>query len=239
MLERLFKVIEMVAKNLAGELEDPAIMLEQTYQDLQERAIYLKGVAAQVIAAEERLKQAISTSKGRELVDLEAQLREHQDAMGKFALELTQVKNELSKVEQKRQLLIARDRSARATMKANEILSNSPLLDTVEDIERALMGLPRIEKVVDPAVGPKRKDWTGLAIYCGFALVLLILSTTFLVYVFLALPQSPTKLVLIPATFVFMTWIGWRESKWFLRNAGILWREMSKDVRDLISRRKD
>jgi phage shock protein A len=243
MFERLFKVIQAAFNNLLGKVEDPAIMLEQTYHDLKNQIIQLRAALDQAIATEKQLEQTLSTSKGQAAADPEVQLEQQKEATRKLRQRLTGLQNELQKAQSKRQMLIARDKAAKATIKANEILSKTGsrgARKVIEEMERKMQGLPRTEELPEGEESSSPEEMTKLVTQLGFALVWLVLniSLLYLLCYFAHLPY-PLALAVIPATFVFLGWIWWRENKWFFHHAGILWHEMSKDFRNLNSKRKD
>jgi len=168
MFERLFKVIQAAFNNLLGKVEDPAIMLEQTYQDLQNQVIQFRQAVAQAIATEKQLEQTLSKNKdqaatwqnraamavqqnndelarqalqrkqqySQAAADLEVQLKQQKEATSKLRQRLTELENELQKAQTKKQMLIARDKAAKATMKANEILSKTNSTGALNVIDR-------------------------------------------------------------------------------------------------------
>ena len=75
-------------------------------------------------------------------------------------------------------MLIARDRAAKATIRANEILakaSSDGLLNEFAGIKRRMQVLPRSEEL------PRREEMARLAIERGFALFCLIITITGLI----------------------------------------------------------
>ena len=68
--------------------------------------------------------------------DLEVQLKQQKEATSKLRQRLTELENELQKAQTKKQMLIARDKAAKATMKANEILSKTNSTGALNVIDR-------------------------------------------------------------------------------------------------------
>jgi phage shock protein A len=133
------------------------MMLEQTYQDLQNNLIQVRQAVAQAIATEKQLEQQLNKNKdqaqtwqnraamavqqgnddlarqalqrkqqyAQAAADLEAQLKHQREATNVLRQRLTELEGEVQKAYTKKQVLIARDKAAQATSKANEILSKS------------------------------------------------------------------------------------------------------------------
>src|SRR5437870_221579 len=157
MFDRLFTLVKAFFNTLMGKLEDPQMMLEQTYQDLQSNLIQVRQAVAQAIATEKQLEQQLQKNKdqattwanraamavqqnnddlarqalqrkqqyAQAAVDLESQLKAQREATATLRQRLTDLETEVQKAYTKKQVLIARDKAAQATSKANEILSKS------------------------------------------------------------------------------------------------------------------
>src|SRR5277367_992415 len=63
MFDRLINFFKAVFNGLLGRLEDPQLMLEQTYQDLQNNLIQVRQAVAQAIATEKQLEQTLQKNK--------------------------------------------------------------------------------------------------------------------------------------------------------------------------------
>src|ERR1700733_13443039 len=63
MFERLANLFKAMVNALMGRMEDPAMMLEQTYQDLQSNLIQVRQAVAQAIATEKQLEQQLQKNK--------------------------------------------------------------------------------------------------------------------------------------------------------------------------------
>src|ERR1700733_7503324 len=150
MFDRLANLFKAMVNAVMGRMEDPAMMLEQTYQDLQSNLIQVRQAVAQAIATEKQLEQTLSKNKdqaatwqnraamavqqkndelarqalqrqqqnAQAAADLEVQLKQQKEATSKLRQRLTELENELQKAQTKKQMLIARDKAAKATMKA-------------------------------------------------------------------------------------------------------------------------
>jgi phage shock protein A len=59
MFDRLINLFKAIFNSLIGRAEDPQLMLEQTYQDLQTNLIQVRQAVAQAIAAEKQLEQQL------------------------------------------------------------------------------------------------------------------------------------------------------------------------------------
>ncbi|MBY0357130.1 MAG: PspA/IM30 family protein [Candidatus Obscuribacterales bacterium] len=157
MFQRLASLFKAFMNSLMGKMEDPEMMLEQTYQDLQANLIQVRQAVAQAIATEKQLEQQLQKNKDQaatwhnratmavqqnndELArqalqrkqqyaqavgDLEGQLKAQREATISLRARLTELEGEVQKAYTKKQVLIARDKAAQATTKANEILSKS------------------------------------------------------------------------------------------------------------------
>jgi phage shock protein A len=157
MFERLAQLFRAMFNAVLGRMEDPQIMLEQTYQDLQNNLIQVRQAVAQAIATEKQLEQQLQKNKDQadtwhnrasmavaqgndDLAkqalqrkqqyvdaarDLEAQLKQQKEATNTLRQRLTDLEAEVQKAYTKKQVLIARDKAAQATSKANEILSKT------------------------------------------------------------------------------------------------------------------
>src|ERR1700679_2812659 len=63
MFERLSNLFRAFFNAVLGRMEDPAMMLEQTYQDLQSNLIQVRQAVAQAIATEKQLEQQLQKNK--------------------------------------------------------------------------------------------------------------------------------------------------------------------------------
>ena len=168
MFDRLANLFKAMVNALMGRMEDPAMMLEQTYQDLQSNLIQVRQAVAQAIATEKQLEQQLQKNKDQaatwqnraamavqqnndELAkqalqrrqqyvqaanDLETQLKQQRESTTVLRQRLTDLEAEVQKAYTKKQVLIARDKAAQATSKANEILSKTTSSGAMSVIER-------------------------------------------------------------------------------------------------------
>jgi phage shock protein A len=168
MFERLANLFKAMVNALMGRMEDPAMMLEQTYQDLQSNLIQVRQAVAQAIATEKQLEQQLQKNKDQAATwqnraamavqqgnddlakqalqrrqqyvqaatDLETQLKQQKDSTATLRQRLTDLESEVQKAYTKKQVLIARDKAAQATSKANEILSKTTASGAMSVIER-------------------------------------------------------------------------------------------------------
>ncbi|HEY9677624.1 MAG TPA: PspA/IM30 family protein [Drouetiella sp.] len=157
MFERLGNLFRAMFNAVLGRMEDPQIMLEQTYQDLQSNLIQVRQAVAQAIATEKQLEQQLQKNKDQAetwqnraamavqqgnddlakqalqrrqqyvqaATDLEEQLKSQRQSTLALRQRLTDLEAEVQKAYTKKQVLIARDKAAQATSKANEILSKT------------------------------------------------------------------------------------------------------------------
>jgi phage shock protein A len=168
MFDRLANLFKALFNALLGRMEDPAMMLEQTYQDLQSNLIQVRQAVAQAIATEKQLEQQLQKNKDQAetwknraamavqqnnddlakqalqrrqqyvqaATDLEAQLKQQRESTSVLRQRLTDLEAEVQKAYTKKQVLIARDKAAQATSKANEILSKTTASGALSQIER-------------------------------------------------------------------------------------------------------
>jgi len=168
MFERLAQLFRAMVNAVLGRMEDPQIMLEQTYQDLQNNLIQVRQAVAQAIATEKQLEQQLQKNKDQaetwnnraamavqqnndELAkqalqrrsqyvqaatDLEVQLKAQRETTITLRQRLTDLEAEVQKAYTKKQVLIARDKAAQATSKANEILSKTTASGAMSVMEK-------------------------------------------------------------------------------------------------------
>lgn len=168
MFDRIAMVFKAMVNALLGKVEDPQMMLEQTYQELQSNLIQVRQAVAQAIATEKQLEQQLQKNKdqaatwqnraamavqqnnddlarqalqrktqyAQAAADLEVQLKSQKEATSNLRQRLTELENEVQKAYTKKQVLIARDKAAQATSKANEILSKSSASGALSTFER-------------------------------------------------------------------------------------------------------
>ena len=174
MFERLGNLFRAMFNAILGRMEDPQIMLEQTYQDLQSNLIQVRQAVAQAIATEKQLEQQLQKNKDQAETwqnraamavqqgnddlakqalqrkkqyvdaanDLETQLKSQRDSTLNLRQRLTDLEAEVQKAYTKKQVLIARDKAAQATSKANEILSkttSSGAMSVMEKMETKVL----------------------------------------------------------------------------------------------------
>lgn len=157
MFERIAQLFRAMVNAILGRMEDPSIMLEQTYQDLQNNLIQVRQAVASAIATEKQLEQQLQKNKdqaetwqnraamavqqgndelakqalqrrtqyAQAAADLETQLKTQRETTMNLRQKLTDLEAEVQKAYTKKQVLIARDKAAQATSKANEILSKT------------------------------------------------------------------------------------------------------------------
>src|ERR1700733_8299145 len=168
MFDRLANLFKAMVNAVMGRMEDPAMMLEQTYQDLQSNLIQVRQAVAQAIATEKQLEQQLQKNKDQAetwqnraamavqqnnddlakqalqrrqqyvqaAADLETQLKTQKEATATLRQRLTDLEAEVQKAYTKKQVLIARDKAAQATSKANEILSKTSASGAMSVIEK-------------------------------------------------------------------------------------------------------
>lgn len=168
MFERFINVIRSIFGAFLGKVEDPALLLEQSYQDLNADVMQVRQAVAQAIATEKQIEQqyikneeqvktwhnraAMAVKEGNDEMAKQAlqrkqqysQVMAEQEILLKNQRQTTEtLKNRLSELEEevqkaysKKQVLIARDKAAQATSKANELLSKTNAYGTLSVMDR-------------------------------------------------------------------------------------------------------
>lgn len=235
MLERFFVVIKVTLRNLMGKLDDPVVTYEHSYdkkyRDLQEQIIQFRQEVAEAVATERQLKQTLLKKKHSPSADLEVQIKQQKTLRGLLRRRFTELEHDVMWVHVRGMPLIPTKRVLKAMRKSARTLAG--ILDELREVGQDVQELSKDDSLSEA------KRMAGLVSHLCFALVLLVLTITFLVYVFICVEQPFIKLAVIPATFLFMVWIWWRENRWFMHSAGMLWQEMTNDLQNLISGRRD
>src|SRR5258707_7056991 len=168
MFSRFLSLMKAMFGRMLGHFEDPEMMLEQTYQELQSNLIQVRQAVAQAIATEKQLESQLQKNKDQAItwqnraamavqqgnddlarqalqrkqqysqaaIDLEQQLKVQKEATVTLRQRLTELEGEVQKFYTKKQVLIARDKAASATSKANEIISKTTTNGAMSMIER-------------------------------------------------------------------------------------------------------
>jgi phage shock protein A len=168
MFERFVNVIRSIFGALLGKAEDPALLLEQTYQDLNANVMQVRQAVAQALATEKQIEQqylknqeqvktwhnraAMAVKEGKDDLAKQALQRKQQytQVMGEqeillknqhqttesLKIRLAELEEEVQKAYSKKQVLIARDKAAQATSKANELLSKTNAYGTLSVMDR-------------------------------------------------------------------------------------------------------
>ncbi|HMP50069.1 MAG TPA: PspA/IM30 family protein [Candidatus Melainabacteria bacterium] len=168
MFQRIATLFKAMVNNILGKMEDPQMLLEQTYQDLQQNLIQVRQAVAQAIATEKQIEQQLQKNKdqaatwqnraamavqqgnddlarqalqrkqqySQAATDFETQLKAQKEVTTSLRQRLTELENEVQKYNTKKQVLIARDKAAQATSKANEILSKTSTSGALSIMDR-------------------------------------------------------------------------------------------------------
>lgn len=168
MFSRFMSLVRAMFGRVMGQLEDPEMMLEQKYQELQSNLIQVRQAVAQAIATEKQLEQSLQknrdqaatwenrarmavqqnnddlarqalqrkTQYSQAAADLEAQLNQQLEHTAQLRERLTSLEGEVQKAYTKKQVLIARDKAAQATTRANEIMAKTTSSGAMSVIER-------------------------------------------------------------------------------------------------------
>ena len=110
---------------MLGKMENPSVMLEETYYALQSELILVRQAVTASVDRERKLELQIKDmqSKGEDTAALESQLVTQKETTNTLKQRLTELEQEVQKAYTKKQVLIARDQASRATSEANRILS--------------------------------------------------------------------------------------------------------------------
>lgn len=168
MFQRIATLFKAMVNNILGKMEDPQMLLEQTYQDLQQNLIQVRQAVAQAIATEKQIEQQLQKNKDQAATwqnrasmavqqnnddlarqalqrkqqyaqaasDFETQLKAQKQTTAGLRQRLTELENEVQKYSTKKAVLIARDKAAQATSKANEILSKTSTTGALSIMDR-------------------------------------------------------------------------------------------------------
>ena len=168
MFDRFVNFVRSLFGALLGRVEDPQLLLEQTYQDLNSNLIQVRQAVAQAIATEKQIEQqylknreqattwhnrasmAVQQSNddlARQALQRKQQyqqsageqevlLKNQHDATEQLKQRLTDLEAEVQKAYSKKQVLIARDKVAQATGKANELLAKTTAYGTLSIMDR-------------------------------------------------------------------------------------------------------
>lgn len=200
MFQRIATLFKAMVNNVLGKMEDPQLMLEQTYQDLQQNLIQVRQAVAQAIATEKHIEQQLQKNKDQAATwqnraamavqqgnddlarqalqrkqqystaaaDFETQLKAQRQTTQGLRQRLTELENEVQKYQTKKQVLIARDKAAQATSKANEILSKTSttgalsVMDRMEDkVEEKEARAQALAELGSDSLEDKFKDFEG------------------------------------------------------------------------------
>lgn len=131
----LIQVRQAVAQAIATEKQ-----LEQQLQKNKDQAATWQNRAAMAVqqANDDLARQALQRKQqyAQAASDLEAQLKSQKDATQTLRSRLTELEGEVQKLYTKKQVLIARDKAATATTRANEIMSKTTTNGASSIVER-------------------------------------------------------------------------------------------------------
>jgi Phage shock protein A (IM30), suppresses sigma54-dependent transcription len=135
---RIKMVFKAMINALLGKVEDPQMMLDQTYAELQSALISGRQKLANLLAIEAQLKVQIerlekvetqvkealvSGEKSEsELGELKLKLRKVQHEIAELKRILSELEDDLGNAYTTRQILIAREKAAQATLMSDEVL---------------------------------------------------------------------------------------------------------------------
>lgn len=133
--QNLTQVRQAVAQAIATEKQ-----LEQQLQKNKDQAATWQNRAALAVQQnnDDLARQALQRKQqyGQAAAELEGQLAQQKQATAALRQRLTELEAEVQKAYTKKQVLIARDKAAQATTKANEILSKTNASGAMSVIER-------------------------------------------------------------------------------------------------------
>jgi phage shock protein A len=192
LFDRIWRVIRANINSLVGTAEDPEKILEQAVMDMQEDLVEIRQAVAGAIAAQKRTErqcsQAESTAtewyqraqlalqKGEENLAREALTRKksYQETatamkgqLQQQNLVVTQLKeNKISEAKSKKDMYIARARSAKASERLQEMMGNlntGSALSAFEKMEEKVMQLEaRSEAIAELGTSDLEKQFLSL-----------------------------------------------------------------------------
>jgi phage shock protein A len=131
----LIQVRQAVAQAIATEKQ-----LEQQLQKNKDQAATWQNRAAMAVqqSNDDLARQALQRKQqyAQAAADLEAQLKAQKEATQTLRGRLTELEGEVQKLYTKKQVLIARDKAATATTRANEIISKTTTNGALSIVER-------------------------------------------------------------------------------------------------------
>jgi len=168
MFERFVNLIRSIFGAILGQAEDPQLLVEQAYQDLNANVMQVRQAVAQALATEKQIEQqrlknleqiktwhnraAMSVQQGKDdlakqalqrkqqymqvVAEQEILLKNQHQTTEALKLRLSELEEEVQKAYSKKQVLLARDKAAKATSKANELLSKTNAYGTLSIMDR-------------------------------------------------------------------------------------------------------
>lgn len=176
MYDRVMMVFKAMIDALLGKVEDPQLMLENTYQELQSALIATRKELAKALATEAQLKERIRILEKRNLPTegLQEKLKQLQVELSEIRRRLDDLENGVQKAYTKKQVLIARDRaSGGALLVCEEILVGKAITDDGRTFDREIAPATTVSK--------DARLWTFLIIALLIVIALIMLAQSFLV----------------------------------------------------------
>jgi phage shock protein A len=168
MFDRFVNFVRSLFGALLGKVEDPQLLLNQTYEDLRMSLIQVQQAVAQALAVQKQIelqlkkdqeqiqtwhnRAAMAVQQGKD--DLAKQalqrkqqftqsanersglLKNQQEAVQALQKRLLELEAEVERAKSKKDVLIARDKVAQATSKANELLSKTTTNSVLSVMDR-------------------------------------------------------------------------------------------------------
>lgn len=153
MFERIAMVFNAMVNALLGKVEDPQMMLEITYMELQSSLIAVRQELASALATETQLQEQIKTLENTNAPteDLKEQLKQLQTKIAKLRSRLFDLENEIHKAYTKRQIFIARDKASGAALVCEEILVGKAITENGATFDREIAPDPPYRPMDFPA----------------------------------------------------------------------------------------
>lgn len=117
MFDRFINLLKAVFNYLLGQAENPQLMLEQTYQDLQSNLIRLRQAVAQAIATEKQLEQQLVKNRDQIEAWQNRAIMTAQQANDDLAKQALQRKQQYTQAASELEAQLKQQRTATASLK--------------------------------------------------------------------------------------------------------------------------
>lgn len=137
-------VLNAMVAALLGKVEEPQLMLESVYNELQSALRKVRKELAEALATEAQLKQTIKRleNSNSSTVDLKEQLKHLQAKISVIRRKLVDLENEVQLAYTKKQVLIGRDKASGASLVCEEILVGKAITEDGTTFDREIAPAP-------------------------------------------------------------------------------------------------